>query len=314
MEPAMIDLDKTAHHKVYRTELVGDTLVVEPQGDSPGFGVGAVQNEMATVVGLAKSPEVRNLVVDLGRSNYYGSLMLGEIVNLGQSVRARGGRIALAGTSHDMKEILRIMRLDGMWERYPTREMALRALADRIPWKVRIRPYVGPALRMIAALAVLALILWFPRPNPAPYNYRVLSDVWDEAAELRRQGASDAEWELFLVKALPRLAEIAARLKNVYRNEPAKCVLYVARDHGPKALAHHLDPQDPDTIAAEYYLACYQAFVEHRRLPPTPPGVVSAYGSTPPDPGAEPPPGTETAPPISPPLGAPPVPPATPEP
>ncbi len=262
----MFDLDKTAHHKVYKTELLGDTLVVTLQGDSPGFSVGAVQNEMATVVGLAKSPEVRHLIIDLSGSNYYGSLILGEIVNLGQAVKGKGGRVALAGVSDDMKEILRMMRLDAMWERYPYRSMALRALAD-IPWQVRIRPYLKPAAYVGGALLLLALFVFFPRTDPAQEYYTRMSKLWAEGLEHRRAQASDTEWLFFTKRAKEKMEEMTARLLKHQDNDLAIKLIYVTRDNAPEAFERHLSPTDVHTISAGYYLAFVKARLEKTELP-----------------------------------------------
>lgn len=264
----MIDLEKTVQHRVYKTEQLGDALVVTLQGDAPGFSIGAVHNEMSTIVGLSKSPEVRNLIVDLSGSNYYGSMILGEIVNLGQAVREQGGRIALAGTSDDMKEVLRMMRLDAMWERYPTRSMALRALAN-MPWQERLRPY---AKRVAIAAAVLVLVTAYfviPRKDYTPDYYQETATLWEEARKLRAHRVEDVEWSMFAQRADRKLDELKRHLNKIAgaQNEAARYLLWVVRDEAPKAIHQHLDPNVQETHLAEYYLATAKAMLDKTDLP-----------------------------------------------
>jgi anti-anti-sigma factor len=270
----MIDLRKTSHHRVYKTEKLGDALVVTLQGDSPGFGIAAVQSEMSTVINLAKSPEVHNLIVDISGSNYYGSLILGEIVNLGQVVRDKGGRIALAGASSDMKEILRMMRLDAMWERYPTRTMALRALAN-LPWHAWLRPYAKQTGMVGGVVLLLLLYLYMPRKDYTRDYYQETKGLWNEAKSLKSKGASDTDWLYFTKKADGKLKELTKRLEKIAgsHNEAGRCLLYVVRDYAPKALTQQLNPQNEETILADFYLAMAKAFLD-KKEPPSPPDIL----------------------------------------
>ena len=293
----MIDLEKTASHRVYHTELLGYTLVVTLQGDAAGFSIGAVHNEMVTLVGLSRKPEISHLVIDLSGSNYYGSLVLGEIVNLAQVVREKGGRVALAGTSPDMKEVLRMMRLDAMWERYPTRSMALRALAT-IPWQQRIRPWLKPLAIGGTVVLLLALYLYLPRPDHTREHYLTVIRIWEEARKLQASQGNDTEWLILMGKAEKKFGELSIPLERSGKsgNEPARNLMYVTRDYGLKALEHRLAPHDFDTIQATYYLDMTRALLEHKPLP-VPPEIVTS-GS---------PPQTITTPPATPTQNPPPV-------
>jgi anti-anti-sigma factor len=267
----MIDLEKTALHRVYKTELFGDALVITLQGDAPGFSIGSVHNEMSTIIGLAKSPEVRNLIVDISGSNYYGSLILGEIVSLGQMVREKGGRVALAGTSPDTKEILRMMRLDALWERYPTRSMALRALAN-LSWQDRLRPYAKQAA--IAGGVLLLVLLYFviPRKDYTRQYYEETVSLWSEAQRLKSKSFNDTDWLLFNRRSQKKLDELTRHLKKIAsaRNPAAQNLLWVVRDHAPKAIEKQLDPANEDTIFTSYHLATAKALLEKTKLPPRP--------------------------------------------
>lgn len=278
----MIDLEKTVQHRVYKTEQLGEALVVTLRGDAPGFSIGAVHNEMSTIVGLAKSPEVRHLIVDMSGSNYYGSMILGEIVNLGQAVREKGGRIALAGTSDDMKEVLRMMRLDGMWERYPTRSMALRALAN-MPWQERVRPYAKRVAIGAAVLVLVAAYFVIPRKDYTHDYYQETAELWDEAQKLRANRVEDVEWSIFTQRADRKLGELTRRLNKIAgaHNEAGRYLLYVVRDEAPKSIHQHLDPNVTATHLADYYLATSKALLNKTELPTRPKEVEKVLGRDP---------------------------------
>lgn len=265
----MIDLEKTAHHKVYKTTLMGDTLVVDLQGDAPGFGVGSVQTEMSTLVAFAKEPEIRNLIIDLSGSNYYGSLILGEIINLGQVVREKGGRVALAGVSHDMHEILRMMRLDAIWERYPSRAMAIRSLAD-IPIQEKLKHYIKPVGILVGAIAILLAILFVPRRDYSKEYYAEMEKYWLEAQKMHEQRVSDPEWEVWNKKVQRHLDSMTSHLGRMSNSPAAFYLVQVTRNFAGKAFEHHLDPSDLNTISAEYFMQCAKAELEKSPLPPLP--------------------------------------------
>ena len=99
-------------HTISPVEIWGDTLVVIPRGDAAGFNPTAVNTELATITDLAQTPPVKHLVIDFGEANYFGSIVIGALVQLAQAVRNRGGRIALCGLSEDMQQVIRLMKLE----------------------------------------------------------------------------------------------------------------------------------------------------------------------------------------------------------
>ena len=267
----MIDLDKTQHHRVYRTEVLGDTMVVTLQGDAAGFSISAVHNEMVTLISLAKEPVVKHLVIDMSGSNYYGSLILGEIMNLGQAVREKGGRIALAGMSSDMREVLRMMHLDTLWETFPTKSAALRSVA-KIPVSVKVRPYWKPFGISVGIAALIALYVFLPRPDYTPYYYHEMAQIWDEAAKMKSVGASETEWQIFAGKSKVKLKELSKQLDRIASSKyPARQnILYVMRDHAPMAIDQRLNPTNKDTLRSVYHMAVAKAYMAKTDLPQVP--------------------------------------------
>jgi stage II sporulation protein AA (anti-sigma F factor antagonist) len=71
---------------------------------------------------------IKNVVVDLCRTDYCGSTALGLIVRLWRRVRQNGGRMALCNLSEHEREIFAIAKLDSLWPICLSREDALQAI------------------------------------------------------------------------------------------------------------------------------------------------------------------------------------------
>ncbi len=261
-----IQLDR---HALYPVEEWGDTLVVIPRGDAAGFNPTTVNREMATVTELAQSPEIRHLVIDLSAANYFGSVVLGGLVQLSQAVRNRGGRIAICGASQDMQDILRIMKLDTLWEVFPDRNVALRRIA-KIPFKLQVWAWrkVGA---WAAAIAVLILAyVFYPRPNYGKIYYEQVAAQWREFQE-KHDKAGEEEWDRFAIsskkKLKPIIDHINKRALSSTWKESERFLLYAARDHWPPAL----DRRNPQSEVAmrmiHACLRCSEAILEERTMP-----------------------------------------------
>ena len=124
----MVQLERTQLHRVFLVEVEGYTLVVTPRGDAVSFRATDVAGELQTVLELADSPGINNLVVDLGGSEYFGSTMIGAINQLGNRFRNSGGRIALCNASLQMANVLDIMHLGDVWMTFDSRKIAVRPM------------------------------------------------------------------------------------------------------------------------------------------------------------------------------------------
>ena len=116
-------------HKILQIERQPGVLIVVPRGDSVSFRSSDVSKELASVVELARAAEVRHVVVDLGSENYFGTVIIGAINQIGQTIAAKGGRLIVCRASDDMLRILKVMHFDDLWPVYPTRKDALKALS-----------------------------------------------------------------------------------------------------------------------------------------------------------------------------------------
>jgi anti-anti-sigma factor len=115
--------------RIIEVERQGDTLVLTPREDLRELEYQEIVAEGEELLRLADNPSVRNVVVDLGLTDYFGSTALGLLAQLRQRVRARGGRMALCRVSPHEKEILAVTRLAGFWSVHSSREEAIAAVA-----------------------------------------------------------------------------------------------------------------------------------------------------------------------------------------
>jgi anti-anti-sigma factor len=115
--------------RLIEVEQQGDILVLTPQQDLRELDyldIEEVQREV--LLQLADDPALRNVVVDLGKTDYFGSTALGLLIRLGRQVRARNGRLALCNVSAHEQDILAVTGLGRAWPAYLSREEALAAV------------------------------------------------------------------------------------------------------------------------------------------------------------------------------------------
>lgn len=243
-------------NRMYPMTIKGDTLIVTPAGDAAGFSPATMRSENRELDALINMPGVRHLVIDLTHSNYYGSIVIGELVALGQAFHRRGGRIALAGPSADMREVLRIMKLDLMWEIYDSLGMALQAIAE-ISWQEKFWDWRFAWGPLVALLLVGLLWLLYPRPDVNPWAYEELAELYEDAVQHLQTGEREQEWERTRQRLLKRLAPVSDQLERRAAYDLTSRDLYVAaRISLPSALDLAMDPQKQPTRDFLWNLAC----------------------------------------------------------
>ena len=124
----MIELSETEFHQVFLVESKGETLIISPTGEAFEFRHSLVVSEMHTVLELLEEPAVRNLVIDLTRAEYYGSVIIGALNTMVNRILENGGKVATCNASEEMQNVLKIMNLTERWPNYPSRRKALKAM------------------------------------------------------------------------------------------------------------------------------------------------------------------------------------------
>ena len=258
----------TLLHEAYPLEIWRDTVVITPVGDAVGFSATTMNVELGRIREFVRSPEIRNLIVDLSRGNYFGSVVIGELVQLGHVIRERGGRTALTGLSSDMRDVLRVMKLEEMWEIFDTKEQALRKVAN-VSWLATIRTSGQLLVKGLGviALAVLIYFIW-PTPNYEERYLLELEGVWDQYEQMKsRNVVSEKEWEAFLTESRKKYEPIAKHLKR-YANADrvaARHLLWVSKDFMRPALNNRGGPPGQSEVLLKQNLQMVRAMLE---LPP----------------------------------------------
>ncbi|HEX5445666.1 MAG TPA: STAS domain-containing protein [Pirellulales bacterium] len=82
---------------------------------------------LLSTVDRAKTPVV---LLDLAEADFIGSTFLGILVRAWKRLRDRQGRLALCHVNQVCGDVLRASKLDTIWEIFPSREAAVRELAE----------------------------------------------------------------------------------------------------------------------------------------------------------------------------------------
>jgi anti-anti-sigma factor len=110
---------------IFEIERDGDTLIVTPQTDLREFEYQHIESGAREILDLLGSGTVKNLVIDFGKTDYYGSTALGFFVKLWKRVRSRNGCLAFCNVSAHELEILRVTNMGNLWPVCPSRQEAL---------------------------------------------------------------------------------------------------------------------------------------------------------------------------------------------
>lgn len=115
-----------------------DAFTIERHGDifliigSPRLEtieVGHVDSASALVLDSIRAASYPLVLVDLTDVDSFGSPVLAILIRCWKLVSEKGGEMALAGVSPDVRKLLKITKFDTLWAIYKTRDEAMQALA-----------------------------------------------------------------------------------------------------------------------------------------------------------------------------------------
>jgi anti-anti-sigma factor len=115
--------------RIFAVHLENAALIVTPLGPISNLAGQEVQPEWERVMAFVQQGDCRNVLVDMEKVSFFGSVLLGALNAMWKQVRQRDGRLALCNLSDLGKEIMHAAKFDTLWEIYPTRDEALKALA-----------------------------------------------------------------------------------------------------------------------------------------------------------------------------------------
>ena len=114
----------------FEIERDGETLIVTPLINLRELEFPQIETGAKEILSLLASASVKNLIMDFKKTDYYGSTALGFFVKLWKRVRQRNGVMVFCNVSEHELEILKIMRLDGLWSVCESREDTRKALRE----------------------------------------------------------------------------------------------------------------------------------------------------------------------------------------
>ncbi len=115
---------------IFQIKRQGDTLIVVPVVDLSELDYQRINAGARAILAALDGTNIKNVVLDLSRTDYYGSTALGFFLNLWKKVRSWKGRMAFCNVSEYEREILRVTELDNLWPICSSRSEALAAVRE----------------------------------------------------------------------------------------------------------------------------------------------------------------------------------------
>jgi len=116
---------------IFEIEEEGDTIIVVPTVDLRELEYRWIEMGAREILELLNRTRLKNIILDFGKTDYFGSTSLGLILKLGKTVRGRNGLMAFCNVSDHEKEILKVTNLDHSWPIYSSKTEALAAVNER---------------------------------------------------------------------------------------------------------------------------------------------------------------------------------------
>jgi len=115
---------------VFETERDGDTIILTPKHDLGELQFAEIESAASSVLEWIKLAQVKNVIIDFHKTDYFGSTALGFFTKLWKRVKIATGHMALCNVSEHEREILRITNLDRLWPICNSRDKAIEAVRN----------------------------------------------------------------------------------------------------------------------------------------------------------------------------------------
>lgn len=102
-----------------------DAVVVRVKGDVDSSNVGELGAHLTTAVGLASTPPVRPVVIDLLAVDFFGSAALNAVLDCHEDGKAGGTAVRLVADHDQVLRPIQVTELDRVFDIYPTLTAAL---------------------------------------------------------------------------------------------------------------------------------------------------------------------------------------------
>lgn len=114
--------------RLFAMHAEGPTLIVTPTGPVSNLVGYEVQPELSQLLALFQKEKCRDVLVDMEKATFFGSVLLGALNTIFRQVRQQGGKLVLCNLSGVGQEVVHVARFDTLWIVCTTREEALQAL------------------------------------------------------------------------------------------------------------------------------------------------------------------------------------------
>jgi anti-anti-sigma factor len=120
--------NEAAGEEAFHIEHIGEIVVLVPSSAIESLQWELIEEATEILVAPIAAIECPQVIVDLKKVKYFGSVFLSLLLRLERSVRKRGGAMVICSASPGAAELLKVTNLDTIWAIYDTREEAVSAL------------------------------------------------------------------------------------------------------------------------------------------------------------------------------------------
>jgi len=124
----MVSQDSNSADGVFTIERRGDLTVISATEELEHIEFGLEEAVSELILKPLKRQEQPQIVFDLSRVKFFGSVFLALLIRCWKLAVSRGGTMVLSGVDERSRELLRITSLDIVWPIYQSKREAIEAL------------------------------------------------------------------------------------------------------------------------------------------------------------------------------------------
>lgn len=88
----------------------------------------ALQAAATELLEIAQAADPPLIVVDMGRTKFFGSAFLGTLFRVWRRLTTRSGKLCVCGATGPCADVLQVTQVDRLWNLFETREAAVESL------------------------------------------------------------------------------------------------------------------------------------------------------------------------------------------
>ncbi len=110
---------------IFVVNLKRAALVIMPLRNISSLAEDELQSQWDDLLAQLRQPEVKHVVFDFEKLNYFGSSMLEAMLFFWKEINEDGGKLAVCSVSETAREILKLSRFETLWPIFDTCDEAL---------------------------------------------------------------------------------------------------------------------------------------------------------------------------------------------